>query len=655
MPQDPSFSHPSEKRTVLHLLYKGASQFPDTPYTCEKGDEGWIRATYSQVLEESRRLASGLKELGFSKGDKIGLLSEGRNRWIISEFGILFCGCTCVPLSIKLLPEEVHFRVSHSEAKGLIVSRNTFEKAAAIWRKIKKNVKLIYLDDDLTPLIGHCSEFGIDIEKDIFRFADIKENGSSHLDKNEVRLKDIERNTEEDDVVTISYTSGTTGDPKGIMLTHLNYWSNSSSAVEYFNLNRGDRLYIILPLDHAFAHTVAIYAGLLRGLSLYFVDARGGGLQTLKNIPLNMLEANPHFILTVPALSGNFMQKITDGVSAKGRLVKGLFQSGLRAGRKINQDGFRRGGLFTRLFHFLPHKLADLLVFSKVRKIFGTNLRYCVGGGALLDIQQQHFFAALGIPIYQGYGLTEATPIISANSPDIHKYGTSGRVLPDITCKIMRDEDHECSQGEKGEIVIKGPNVMKGYYKNETATAKTIKNGWLLTGDLGYIDEDDFLVVVGREKALLISADGEKYSPESIEEAILNASRFIHQALVFNDMRKSTTALITLHADKVQKAALKQRITDPEILLKVIQQDLNRYKSVDVYRNRFPEKWTPSNFQVISEPFSEEKKMINSTMKMVRHKIIEYYRERIEYMYSSEGSSFVNDLNMEAVKNYLPF
>lgn len=643
------------KRTVLQMLRDSAKKYPKTAYTNQKGDAGWIGMSYPVVLNESRFLAAGLVATGISKGDKIAILAEGRNRWITSEYAILFAGGTSIPLSIKLLPEEVLFRLNHSESKVVITSRNTFEKVASAWKKCEFTKRIIYLDDDLDAIKPQCTEFGIDPDKDITLYSSLLQNGKNIWEEMESTLEAIEEGVAEDDVVTITYTSGTTGDPKGIMLTQLNYYSNSNDAMDFFNVNEGDRLYIIPPLDHSFAHTVGIYAALVRGLSLYFVDARGGGMQTLKNIPINLVEANPHFLITVPAITSNFMNKIKDAVTSKGKVITWLFNNGLTAGIRIHDNGFRKANIFVRLTNYLPYKLADILIFKKVRKIFGSNIRYCVGGGALLDIRQQTFFSALGVPVYQGYGLSEATPIISANTREIHKFGTSGMVIPNVECKIIKQGGQEAAIGEKGEIVIRGNNVMKGYYKNDEATAKTIIDGWLYTGDLGYFDEDGFLVVIGREKALLISADGEKYSPEGIEEAIQNSAELISQVMVYNDMRKYTTAIVTLDSAKVTKYVEKHHIADGEVLLKAIIQDFYHFKNSNEYRNKIPERWIPSTFQIAPELFSEQNHMINTTMKMVRHKIQEVYHDKIELMYTPEGSNAVNNLNREAVRKYLPF
>ncbi len=638
------------KRTVLHLLDEAARLFPDSPYTNDKHDNGYVPASFKEMKEEARYIASGLSDLGLQKNDKISILAEGRTRWVASELAILTAGCISVPLSIKLLPGEILFRVNHSDSKLIVASRNTIEKLLTIRNEIKsENFKILYLDDDFKTLKETFSDKGFDFDKDVISYSGLLEKGKQTYRDNQEKLAKIKEETEEDDIVTICYTSGTTGNPKGIMLTHLNYYSNSRDAVTFFDVKLKDKLMIILPLDHSFAHTVGIYASLVRGLSIFFVDARGGGMATIKNIPINLKEANPNFMLTVPALSGNFMNKMKEGVAGKGKLIQNLFQSGLKAGIKLGGDGFRKPQGLSRLMPSIPYSVANALIFKKFRAVFGHDMKYCVGGGALLDISQQRFYYAIGVPIYQGYGLTEATPIISANTPKNHKMGTSGMVLPSVTCRIMKNDDTEAQTGEKGEIVIQGDNVMKGYYKNEQATKETIKDGWLYTGDLGYMDEDGFLVVVGREKALLISEDGEKYSPEEIEEAIVNTSQYVNQVMIHNDHNKYTSALVTLNVSSLENYIKSKDITTAEDLLSSIKDSLLSFKEHQDYRGKFPDKWIPSSFIILKEQFTEENHMINSTLKMVRYKIRETYQDKIDYMYTPEGNSAMNRKNIETL------
>ena len=450
------------KRTVFEMLNKASIKYADKPYLSQKDDKGWARTSFSEAKLKALQIASALIELGVNYEDKIAILSEAKSDWIISELAILYAGGTSVPLSIKLLPEEVPFRVNHSDSKLFIISENTLEKVISQWDKYEnKTLKLIVLDQPSKKISNQCKTYNFDENQLIF-IDDLYQLGQDKLEQNRQKIKQIENNIKEDDVVTISYTSGTTGNPKGIMLTHLNYYSNSHEAVKTFKIKELISTLIILPTDHSFAHTVGIYTALVKGLSLHFVDARGGGMNALKNIPINLVEANSNFLLTVPALTSNFINKIKEGIKAKGSFIEGIFNRGLRAAIIRNGDGFSKPGMFTQLFTYFNYAIADKLIFQKLRLIWGSKIEFFVGGGALLDIKQQQFYNAIGVPVYQGYGLTEATPIISTNTPFHHKMGTSGKILGNITCIICDENGKELPKGKKGEIVIKGENVMKG-------------------------------------------------------------------------------------------------------------------------------------------------------------------------------------------------
>ena len=641
------------QRTVFSMLDRATIEYANDPYLSVKGDQGWVRTSFSEAKVRARHLASAFLELGIKTGDKISILSEAKSDWIIAEFAALYAGGISVPLSIKLLPEEVPFRGNHSDASLFISSENTLEKVISQWDKYQnKSLRLILLDKPSQKISKQCKQYGFD-EKDLLFVDDLFKDGAEKINKNDEKLSEIENNTKEDQVVTISYTSGTTGNPKGIMLTHLNYYSNSLAAVATFQIKEKISTLLILPTDHSFAHTVGIYTALVKGLSLHFVDARGGGVNALKNIPKNLVEAKSNFLLTVPALTSNFIQKFKDGIKAKGGLIEGIFNRGVEAAIKRNGDGFSKPGTFVQASTYINSIIAEKLIFKKLREVFGTKIEFFVGGGALLDIKQQQFYKAIGIPIYQGYGLTEATPIISTNTPFNHKMGTSGKVLEGIDCKICDEQGKELATGKKGEIVIKGDNVMKGYYKNDAATAETIKDGWLHTGDLGFMDADDFLVVVGREKALLISEDGEKYSPEEIEEAIVNSSSCIQQIMIYNDHQKFTSALITLNKKAVEELIKKEQITTFEELNKGLKQEMLLFSKQLEFKDKFPGKWIPSNFQIIGEEFSEENQLINSTLKMVRHRITERYQERLDLMYVKKAQELSMNENIIILKEII--
>lgn len=640
------------KRTVIQLLHEAVSLHADKTYLSEKIGSQWVATTFKEADDNSLFLATALNKIGFAKDQKIAILSEGQTNWVVGEFGILKNNSISVPLSIKLLPEEILFRLNHSESDAIIISKNNVEKLFSVWDRLEnKSFKLIFLDNDKKTILKISKKLGIKKDKNLFIFDDLVEQGKKLLEKDNSKMKKIEDKISENDVVTISYTSGTTGNPKGIMLTHLNYWANSKDAYSSFNDFIFYRTLIILPLDHSFAHTVGIYIALLNYMTLYFVDAQGGNINIVKNIPKNLQEVKPQLLLTVPALTGNFMKKIIDGVAKKGGFANYLFTKGIAAGIKINGNNFEKISATKKAINYLPHKLADIIVFKKVKEIFGGKLEFCIGGGALLDIKQQKFFLSLGVPVYQGYGLTEATPIISSNTQLVSKLGTSGKVINGVDCKIIKSDGTEAKIGEKGEIVIKGLNVMKGYFKNENATNEVINGEWLHTGDMGFLEKDNFLMVVGREKALLISQDGEKYSPEEIEEAITNSSELINQAMLYNDHSKNTTAIITLDNQKVKIFINKNKVKNEGELLDVIKKSFYKFEEEKDYAESFPKKWIPANFRIVEEQFSEKNKMINSTMKMVRYKIAETYKSLITSMY--EPKSKINcEENKKVLKNF---
>lgn len=633
------------------MLNQASITYSDKPYLSDKGDNGWVRTSFSDTQTKVKYIASAFLELGLEIYDHVAILSEAKTNWIISAFGSLFSGGISVPLSIKLLPQEIVFRVNHSESKFLILSENTLEKVISRWDQYtNRSLRIIVLDKPSKRISEQCEHYGFD-EKKLLFIDDLYLKGKNNFKKNQQQIEDIEKNVQEDDVVTISYTSGTTGNPKGIMLTNLNYYSNSIEAINTFKIKELISTLLILPTDHSFAHTIGIYTALTKGISIHFVDARGGGMNALKNIPKNLIEACPNFLLTVPALSSNFMQKMKEGIHAKGSFVEGIFNRGLEAAIIRNGNGFTKPGSFIQLINYFNFILAEKLIFKKLRLIFGEKIEFLVGGGALLDINQQQFYKAIGIPVYQGYGLSEASPIISTNTPYQHKMGTSGKLLGGIVCKICDDNGSEVSKGEKGEIVIKGDNVMKGYYKNEKATLETLKDGWLYTGDIGFFDKDDFLVVSGRAKALLISEDGEKYSPEEIEETIANCSTLINQVMIYNDHQKLTTALITLNLNYTKKWIQNNNMNSYSDLLIKIKEELLLFRKQDEFKNKFPKKWIPSNFQIIEEEFSEANEMVNSTLKMVRYKITKTYKNRLDIMYLPNANKIAIAENEKVLMN----
>ena len=300
--------------------------------------------------------------------------------------------------------------------------------------------------------------------------------------------------------------------------------------------------------------------------------------------------------------------------------------------------------------------LMDKIVFSKIREGFGGRLKFFVGGGALLDIELQRYFCAIGMPVFQGYGLSEATPVICANSVGHARFGSSGRTVKPMDIKICDEEGNELPDGQTGEIVIRGENVMAGYWKNPEATAKTIVDGWLHTGDRGYLCKEDreYLYVTGRFKSLLIAADGEKYSPEGYEDSLADGSKFIETSMLYNNQSPYTVVLVipnkTALAEEVRKSGL-----DPESLegkkaqLSIIKAEVDAYRPGGKKAGMFPERWLPASIIVGETPFTEQNGMLNTTMKMVRGKVEKFYMDRIEYAMTAEGKDVYNEKNLRSL------
>ena len=628
------------KKTLVDLFEESVRLYPNNTFLLEKTGKVFEPTTYTEVKEKVYQLGAGLQALGVKKGDNMALLSEGRNMWVIGELSMFYAGAVNVPLSIKLEESnDLLFRLIHGDVKFIMVSGTQLKKIRLIKDKLTDVQKVIVLDEQ-----DHYEDKEISL-------AEVQKMGDEYLANHALEeFLRVPNSIQNDDIATITYTSGTTADPKGVVLTHRNYTSNVEQALTLVNIDQSWRTLIILPLDHCFAHVVGFYIMMSRGATAATVQVGRTPLESLKNIPLNIKEVRPHFILSVPALAKTFKKNIEQGIRAKGKNTVKLFNFGM----KVRQIYYGDSNLDFKGWRYLLKPLValfDKIIFSKVRENFGGELKFFIGGGALLDKNLQKFYVGIGIPMYQGYGLSEATPVLSSNGPDMYRFGSSGKLVKPLELKICDSEGKELPLGEMGEIVVKGENVMAGYWKNPESTAETVKNGWLYTGDLGYMSKEGLLYVKGRFKSLLISSDGEKYSPEGIEEAFVGQSKYIDQVMLYNNQSPYTIALIVPNKDNLKRKGYNLETEEGrKDALKKLEKELNKYKKGGDFEGMFPERWLPSTFAVLPEPFTEQNQMINSTMKMVRGKIEKAYAKRIEYLYTAEGKQPLNQENLDCLK-----
>lgn len=632
------------KKTLVDLFENSVRKYPNNTFLLEKKGKEFAPTTYAQVKNEVYRLGAGLQALGVKKGDTMALLSEGRNLWIIGELAMFYAGAVNVPLSVKLEESnDLLFRLVHGDVKYIMVSGNQLPKLRQIKAQLPLVKNIIVFDKQ-----EEYAEGEIYVE-------DVMTMGDEFLKKTSMdEFLSVANSINNDDYATITYTSGTTADPKGVVLTHRNYTANVEQALTLVNIDETWRTLIILPLDHCFAHVVGFYIMMSRGAIVATVQVGRTPLETLKNIPVNIREVRPHFILSVPALAKTFKKNIEQAIRAKGKITHRLFNIGLA----VRQMYFGDSNLDSKGWKHLLRPLValfDKVIFSKVRQNFGGELRFFIGGGALLDKDLQKFYIGIGIPMYQGYGLSEATPVISSNGPDLYRFGSSGKLVKPIEITICDADGKGLPVGEMGEIVVKGENVMAGYWKNPESTAETVKNGRLYTGDLGYMSHEGLLYVKGRFKSLLISSDGEKYSPEGIEEALVEKSCYIDQVMLYNNQSAYTVALVVPNREqlsrKLKEGGLSLNTEEGrKAALQKLESELNKFKRGGEYEGMFPERWLPSCFAVLAEPFTEQNKMINSTMKMVRGRIEKAYDDRIKYLYTAEGKTLLNQQNIDALK-----
>ena len=634
----------AERLTIIEFVEKYVDRFASNTFLWEKQDGKWVSTTFAQTRSEAYRIGAGLMALGVQKGEKVALLSEGRNMWVLGELGILYAGAVNVPLSIKLEESnDLLFRLKHSDSKYIMVSGTQLPKIRKIIGDLPAVEKVIVFDE--------LPEYQ---DKEI-PMSEIVKAGDKFLAENRHLFIQRYQSVGPDDYANISYTSGTTADPKGILLTHRNYTANVEQAQSVIGVTPEDRMLIILPLDHCFAHVAGFYTMMSYGASIGTVPPGRTPMEALRNIPMSIQELQPTVMLSVPALAKNFKKNIEAGIKAKGPKVEKLYNFALNNAIKYNKEGYNKGG-FLDWWRKPLMTLFDKLIFSNVRQALGGKMKFFVGGGALLDIDLQRYYYAIGIPMYQGYGLSEATPIISANAPAKHILGSSGKVVSPMEIKILDADGKELPYGEKGEIVIKGENVMAGYWKNPKATAETVVDGWLHTGDMGYMRDSEMLYVVGRFKSLLISADGEKYSPEGIEESLVENSKYIDQVVLHNSQDPYTIALLVPNKEAL-KAYVKEVAPelDPasedarkKMLLK-IQEEIDSYRKGGKNYGAFPERWLPAAVCVLPEPFTEQNHMVNSTMKIVRGKVEKAYEDRMKYAYTPEGKDIVNPQNLSSL------
>jgi long-chain acyl-CoA synthetase len=480
----------------------------------------------AELVDRVRRLSKALLELGVERGDRVALMSENGPHWPTVDFATLCAGAVLVPVYPTLLPDQASYIAGNCGAKVVIA------ETAAHLEGFLANI-------DKLPDVRHFVLIkGTSSDPRVITLDKLIEKGAG-ADAAEFEAR--ARAVQPDDLATFIYTSGTTGTPKGVMLTHGNIASNVSSGLSVLGLDRKFVVLSFLPLSHSFERTVD-YCYFLEGCTIAYAES-------VALVSQNMQEVKPHVFVSVPRVYEKVYSKVQEGVAAGSPIKQKLFAWAVGVGRAALPYRLKRrkppGFLGIQL------GLADKLVFSKIKARLGGRFEFAISGGAPLARDIAEFFWGAGLPIYEGYGLSETSPVISVNTRENVKMGAVGQPLPGIEVKIAED----------GEILSKGPNIMKGYWGMEKETAEVIDSeGWFHTGDIGEIDSEGFLRITDRKKELIINAYGKNVAPAPIENALKN-SRYISQAVVIGDRRKFLAALLVPDFEALKPWAEKQGIS----------------------------------------------------------------------------------------------
>jgi long-chain acyl-CoA synthetase len=561
--------------------------------------------SYATFKEETDSFAFGLASLGLKRENKVAIISENRPEWIYSDFAILGLGGVDVPLYPISTSDSIEFILKNSDSVGIVVS-NQFHLNKVL--KIRDNVKSL-------KFIIVMNDVDVSEYENVYLFKEVQKMGVELKKDSPNHFEDNIKLANENDLCTLIYTSGTTGEPKGVMLTNKNILSNVMAVHDIIEITTEDLFLSFLPMCHILERMAGCYTCISAGAQLAFAES-------IEKVSSNLIEVKPTLMTAVPRLFERIYSKIKKGVDSSPEKKQKIFNWALSIGSEYQIANKTENGVPVGLK--LKHKLADKLVFSKIREKTGGNLRFFISGGAALARELGDFFEAVGILIIEGYGLTESSPVIAINRPYNYKFGTVGQTLPGVEVKIASD----------GEILAYGPNIMQGYYKNKKETEETLKNGWLHTGDIGVFDAEGFLMITDRKKSLFKTTTGKYIAPTPIENLFLG-SKYIDQFIIIGDRRMFITALVVPDFEALQEYADAHRITykDPMELTQMKQ----IYEMLEADLGQFQRKLAGyekvRKFTILEKPFTIEGGEMTPSMKLKRKVIEERYTNLIDDMY----------------------
>jgi long-chain acyl-CoA synthetase len=588
----------TKSATLADLLPLSAKVYGSAPAVCFKQDE-WVKRSFDEVLETVRPLSLGLIDLGIAKGDKVSILANTRPEWTYADFAALSAGAVVVPIYQTNSPEECQYVLENSDARVVIVEDDEqMEKIRAV--------------RDRLPLLEHVVRM-TGSSDDAISLDDLAARGAS---RDAAEWEARWRSVTSEDVCTFIYTSGTTGPPKGCIISHGNYRAMLDMVNEASVVEPEDLTYLYLPLAHSFALLIQ-FGSFDLGATLAYWEG-----DPLKILP-NLAELKPTYFPSVPRIFEKIYTAATSGIEKVGGLKKAIFNWAIGVGEKMRAS--ERAGRTPGFLLRKQYEFADEKVLSKIRGLFGGNLRLAVSGAAPISPEILRFFDAAGVLVLEGWGMTETSTAATISTPDDFKVGTIGKPFPGCEVRIAED----------GEILVKGPNVFQGYYKNEEATREAIVDGWLHTGDIGEIDADGFIKITGRKKDIIITAGGKNITPANLENEI-KQHPLVSQCVVVGDRKPYLVALVTLDPEEAVAYAKEhglpedpeQLATNPEIVA-----------ALEAHREKINEKFARveqvKKIAILPRDLSQESGELTPTLKVKRAVVVSKHEREIEQLYAS--------------------
>lgn len=596
--------------SIAELFYYTCHRYPRyRPAFKFKSEGSYVEICYEELWDKIEQFALSVKYLGVNASDRVGIISENRIEWVIADIGLSSIRAISVPLFPTTTSKQIEFIFNDCAASAVIVSSKfQLNKLLNVRKNIPSLRQIIIFD-----------EFDFDEYNDptIKTFSSIISYGSNLFtqDKRKKFINEAINKVNPEDIHTIIYTSGTTGNPKGVVLTHNNILSNIDGALRSIDFTENDIFLSYLPWCHSYERTTGYYSAFSAGALVALAES-------IDTVALNIKEIKPTFMTTVPRLLEIVKKRIFSQISQESSTKKQIFNWAVNVGKEYIKYKLDRKSNYLRK---IQYKLADRLFFSKIRGKIGVDKITFVSGGAPLNPDVNLFFWSLGFRVFEGYGLTEASPVVSVTREENVEIGTVGQPLPNVDIKIAKD----------GEILVRSPSVMKEYWNDPKATSEAIdEDGWLYTGDIGFITEKGNLKITDRKKYIFVTSGGKNIAPQYIENLIAQ-SQFVDQCILIGDNREFNTALIIPNFEELERFAknlninfnLVSELVTNQIIIKVIKNDIDRLQK-DLSKFERVRK-----FALLTESFSIDNGEITPKLSIRRHVVERKYSDLIESMY----------------------